>query len=553
MASDVIKEFLVGLGFKIDQSKYDKFQTTLDGATAKAVAFGEAMYEVAEKVAQAVADVIPQLDSLYWQSQRLGSSAGDIKAFGYAFTQLGGSAQGAQATLEGLAEFAKSSPGAGRFLERLGVSPKDFGDATATAHDLANAFRQMPYFRAKAYASVLGIDPLSLQALMRDQGQYEAQYKRFARNLGINLDEAAGKSNEFMTRLREMKAEFGLMFDFATLKVLDWILPKLEALARWVTDMSSGKKLEGISGHLQDILNDVGDLLKALERLAASPAIQRFGDELAQAIDHALKSLVHLVRLVTDVLNGDWKAARADAGATVSDAGAAVGAVGTGIGDLAAGAAGAFKKNVPENAQTAVRFFRSQGMTDVQARGTTAMLFSESHLDPNSVNPTSGARGLGQWLGDRAKQFRALFHHGLEQSTFMEQLQFVVYELKHGERAAWNRMKDGVSAFGVANEGIHSYERPGFVGELGDAARAAALLSSDIFDTKLGNAKANAAALGGGASAKLGTDGAKSLTINQKTDIHVHGNDNKQLAQDVTDQQDSVNQRLIANTGVFAF
>ena len=52
-----------------------------------------------------------------------------------------------------------------------------------------------------------------------------------------------------------------------------------------------------------------------------------------------------------------------------------------------------------------INYFMSKGLTRAQATGVAARLAEESgnglKIDPNAVNPSSGAYGAGQWLGNR--------------------------------------------------------------------------------------------------------------------------------------------------------
>lgn len=556
MAGDVIKEFLVGLGFKVDDKSQKKFSEGLEFATAKAVALGEAMYDVAKQVAEAVVSMAQDMDQLYWQTQRLNSSATDIKAFGYAMSQLGGSAQGAQAMLENLAEFAKSSPGAQGFLRRLGVAPEDMGDAVAMARDLEKTFQSMPYYRAKAFGSVLGIDPIQLQAMLRDQGQFEDQYKQFAQNLGLDLDEVAGKANEFATRLREMKAEAGLAFDVALYKGLEWLLPKLEALSRWVQDIVSGKKLAGVGGQFQQIVKDVMALLDALGQLAGTPYMQNFADKMLTALDHVIKGLTSVIKLVTDVLNGNWAAAWKDAqsiawqtsdvltgvadavfgrgrdrytqgGSGGSNNAANDNAGGGGVVGRATGGNTA-DSNTPKSRQ-AETILMASGFSAPVAKGITAVLWAESGLNEHQWNNEgSGAYGLAQWLTkSRVNAFAKKFGHSIYNSTFAEQIQFVAHELRTTHAAVGARIRNMKDAMQVAALVIDQFEAPGAAGARGDRRRAGQY---------------------------LGVSGVgRNVAINQKTDIHVNGAGAHDVAKDIARHQDSVNQRLVGNASVFAY
>lgn len=222
--ADTVKEFLVGLGFKVDAKGEKQFSQSIDVATAKAVALGEALYDAAKAVAESIVKMAADFDQLYWKTQRLGSSAIDIRAFSYAMSQLGGSSQGAASALESIAEFTRSSPGATDFLLQWGVLPEHIGNAEKSLQDLAKTFQRMPYWQAKSIASVIGVDPLTLQAMKRDTGEFEKWYRgmaaRLGKRFGVDLNDTAEGANSAQTKLRELKAELGLLVEVFLIKAL---------------------------------------------------------------------------------------------------------------------------------------------------------------------------------------------------------------------------------------------------------------------------------------------------------------------------------------------
>lgn len=75
-------------------------------------------------------------------------------------------------------------------------------------------------------------------------------------------------------------------------------------------------------------------------------------------------------------------------------------------------------------------FLRNKGLASNQALGITAALYAESGLDPNAVNPKSGAYGLSQWLGGRKKE---LFRRYGNRPNLQQQLEFLWWELNGGD------------------------------------------------------------------------------------------------------------------------
>ncbi|TDT01687.1 transglycosylase SLT domain-containing protein [Erwinia rhapontici] len=219
MNAETIKSFLVSLGFDIDDAGARKFDATIVGATKKAIALGVAVEAAALSVVALTTKVASGLDNLYWASQRTGATVAGIQAIGYAVSQTGGSADAARGSLESLARFVRTSPGAEGFLNRLGVQTRD---ASGNMQDMASIFTgvgqklsSMPYYRANQYTSMLGIDENTLLAMRRGLGEFSTQYTATAKAIGFNADMAAKSSNRFMTSLNS----FGMMAEMARDKI----------------------------------------------------------------------------------------------------------------------------------------------------------------------------------------------------------------------------------------------------------------------------------------------------------------------------------------------
>ncbi|MGS2677729.1 transglycosylase SLT domain-containing protein [Citrobacter freundii] len=217
MNAETIKDFLVSLGFSLDESGYQKFNSVLTGATANAIKMGLAVEGAALSVVAFTAKIASGLDQLYWASLRTGATVQGIKAVGYAVSQVGGSADAARGSLESLSRFMRNNPGSEGFLNRLGVQTRD---ASGKMRDMSTIFTgvgqklsSMPYYRANQYAQMLGIDENTLMAMRRGVGQFSAQYSAMAKAIGFNANEAAVSSNRFMTSLRAFSEAAGMARD----------------------------------------------------------------------------------------------------------------------------------------------------------------------------------------------------------------------------------------------------------------------------------------------------------------------------------------------------
>ncbi|EAX8336778.1 lytic transglycosylase catalytic [Salmonella enterica] len=217
MNAETIKDFLVSLGFGIDEAGYEKFESVLAGVTANAIKTGLAVEGAALSVVAFTAKIAFGLDNLYWASQRTGATVQGIQSIGYAVSQVGGSVDAARSSLESLSRFVRNNPGAEGFLNRLGVQTRD---ASGNMRDMAAIFTgvgqklsSMPYYRANQYAQMLGIDENTLMAMRRGLGQFSAQYSEMTKAIGFNADQAAVSSNRFMTSLKAFGEMAGMARD----------------------------------------------------------------------------------------------------------------------------------------------------------------------------------------------------------------------------------------------------------------------------------------------------------------------------------------------------
>lgn len=240
MNAETIKDFLVSLGFDIDEAGASKFDSVLAGTTANAIKMGLAVEGAALTVVAFTAKIASGLDNLYWASQRTGATVQGIQSIGYAVSQVGGSVDAARTSLESLSRFVRNNPGAEGFLNRLGVQTRD---ASGNMRDMAAIFTgvgqklsSMPYYRANQYAQMLGIDENTLMAMRRGFGGFSGQYSAMAKAIGFNADEAARSSNKFMTSLREFGAMAGMARDKIGSNLAGGLAGSLDTLRRHILD-----------------------------------------------------------------------------------------------------------------------------------------------------------------------------------------------------------------------------------------------------------------------------------------------------------------------------
>ncbi len=299
MNAETLKDFLISLGFKVDEAGARKFDAVVAGTTLKAIELGVKVEAAALSVVAFTAKIASGLDDLYWASQRTGATVEGIKQIGYAVSQVGGSVDGARGSLENLARFMRNNPGAEGFLNRLGVQTRD---ASGNMRDMATIFTgvgqrlsSMPYYRANQYAQMLGLDENTLMAMRRGIGQFSGEYTAMAKAIGYNADVAAVSSNKIMTSLRSFGLMAGMARDKIGSSLADGLAGSLDRLRRQI--LENFPKIEGaITSTVKGILwagEMVGRVIYRLIQLGQS--ISDWWDSL----DKQSQQLIELIGALT--------------------------------------------------------------------------------------------------------------------------------------------------------------------------------------------------------------------------------------------------------------
>lgn len=230
----VIRNFMVALGFKTDNTGLGQMQDAMGRVELKSASLKVALLSLATGAVIAVRQTASELDKLYFSSQRIGASATNITAFGNAISQMGGNAESAIGTLESLAEKMRNSPGYEGMINSLGVNTKqangEMRDRVDVMKDLSGVLAQMPAYQANAYANSLGIDQNTLLA-MRD-GKFVSnmeKYQKIQEQLGMN-DDLTKSGNDFMTEYRDLNMVTKTGFQVIVMQAGKALIPILRLL-----------------------------------------------------------------------------------------------------------------------------------------------------------------------------------------------------------------------------------------------------------------------------------------------------------------------------------
>lgn len=273
--SVVIREFLVALGFKVDEKGLKNFKDGVKDTTKGVKRLIKTISGASLAVSAGVAAFASKLERLYFVSQRTGASAANLRGFEFAARNMGVSAEAATGTIENLARFLRNNPAGEGYLATLGVQTRsangELRDTVDIMSDLGKALASKPTWLSSQYGNILGIDE-NLMLAMRN-GDFERllkQYREMSQSTG--LDKAADDSHRFMTQLRGLGTTFenlGIRVEGAMLQKVG---PQLDRFQRWVDE------------HADEIAAKIGDIANTLLKIAeaAGPPLGKLVDTLLE-------------------------------------------------------------------------------------------------------------------------------------------------------------------------------------------------------------------------------------------------------------------------------
>ena len=425
MADDgVIKRLLLQLGFAVDEASQARFDGAMIKSTALGVAAGEAIFAGAKKAVSAVIDLAEGYEKLYFASKRTGSTAAQITDLSLSLRNAGVDAATTMSTLEGLAQFMRTSMASDSIMLGLHVKPEDIHNAKKSLEEIVAGGK-------------------------RDFGDTDIGYKQFVARMqglqsaGLNIPEEILNAQWHYakpdTTAEDMEKRTHTSMDTA---------------ATAAHDMNSG-------------MRDLDVIVKS----ELTPAFRLAADTVAGALNRINGNMTtddH--NLITDIASIP---ATGGAGLqqTVQDANNVVGGVVTGAGKFASGTAGELfgapgLGDPVANQKSKAVYDRllANGLTPVQAAGMTGAFWHETGgtFDPQVVNPNSGARGLEQLLSkDRIAAFEAHEHVALDKSTWQQQTDFAAWEVRFGnERKKADKFLASPDAFTAGYNYENYHERP---------------------------------------------------------------------------------------------
>jgi len=206
---NVMRSFVMKLGFKVDDNQERKFDKSVGGATKNLVGLKTALAGVVAASAAGFYKITNDLSGLYFATKRLDASGRNLEAFGFAADQTGSSAEAARAAVEGLGAALRKSEGRRHQVQSLGVDTHDAGDNWRSRlkiiQDLLDTLDTMPLQRAVNWAERLKIP----EKLMLGHRNLNEQFEKSQQQYKGRFDKTMVK--KLTEQSRKIKKQFDLM------------------------------------------------------------------------------------------------------------------------------------------------------------------------------------------------------------------------------------------------------------------------------------------------------------------------------------------------------
>lgn len=236
---NILRSYLVGLGFKIDDQEWKRFDLYWKKISDRFVALSTQATVASLEVAAAVTHIADELTNLYYVSQRTSTSVGGIQAFTFGAKQIGLTAEQATQALEGLAGAMRLQPGTRGLLSGLGINPNE-PDRIKMLMQLIDVLRRMPYYQGSAIASMFGIDEQTFFMLSKNFDQMKRamdQRKAMAQAFGLDPQKIAEQSRQFHNDVEKIKERFevlGMVLARDFLPAMEWAVKLFDRMLQYL-------------------------------------------------------------------------------------------------------------------------------------------------------------------------------------------------------------------------------------------------------------------------------------------------------------------------------
>lgn len=279
MSAETIKEFLVGLGFKVDEAGLAKFSEGIASASLRVTALATAATAAAAGIVASVQHIASEYDQLDKLATQFRTTADAVDEFIDTAKILGLSDEKSIESLKNLDRaIVDTSMGMGRaklVFEDLGIKVTDAAGklkpTTEVMGELAEKFKDMERGKQLRVMERLGLDPALLKVFNGDLAAISAELQEIDKAADFDFETAIVESKAFMQIWRQMQQEiekWKMLFSKAFESVAVKLMPKFRAQIKSITDSMVGfrkKVMENMPKAIEAIMPIINIIMRVAE------------------------------------------------------------------------------------------------------------------------------------------------------------------------------------------------------------------------------------------------------------------------------------------------
>jgi hypothetical protein len=290
MSAETIKEFLVGLGFKVDEAGLAKFSEGIASASLRVTALATAATAAAAGIVASVQHIASEYDQLDKLATQFRTTADAVDEFIDTAKILGLSDEKSIESLKNLDRaIVDTSMGMGRaklVFEDLGIKVTDAAGklkpTTEVMGELAEKFKDMERGKQLRVMERLGLDPALLKVFNGDLAAISAELQEIDKAANFDFETAIVESKAFMQIWRQMQQEiekWKMLFSKAFESVAVKLMPKFRAQIKSITESmvtfrkkvmeNMPKAIEAIMPIINIIMRVAEAFIKIVARIAS--------------------------------------------------------------------------------------------------------------------------------------------------------------------------------------------------------------------------------------------------------------------------------------------
>jgi transglycosylase-like protein with SLT domain len=213
---EVIREYLVQLGFQVNKSEQQDFTKTIKENDKLVATFSKTILGAIVAVGAMAAKFASSMDQLYYSSQKASSSAANLKAFEYAGRQIGLTSEAVDGMVQNLAMTLRTDPGMKGWVESLGVNASEARQGVDIWMDLLTKLHDKPFYEGVQFAQMIGMSPDQFFQIETNLDQFRGKVQDrlgMAKTAGLDQDAAALRGRDLANEAGRIAEQSGIGLD----------------------------------------------------------------------------------------------------------------------------------------------------------------------------------------------------------------------------------------------------------------------------------------------------------------------------------------------------